>query len=239
MPPDSLKFIAVGGGKVSTDLIIRARRLGLPVYQGYGLSECGSVVALNTPQRDRKDSVGKILPHCKVSIDPDGEIKVAGAIFLGYLDSPETWYPKEVKTGDLGDVENSFLQVKGRKKNILITSFGRNISPEWVESEILSNLAVQQCMVVGDGRPYLTALISADKNFSNQQLERWIQNVNARLPDYARVQQWERIESSDFLGFLTENGRLKRSQIEHGFSRQIDRLYPNVTQYSNQRMVLP
>jgi len=239
VPPDSLKFIAVGGGRVSLELIFQARSLGLPVYQGYGLSECGSVVALNTPEEDQINSVGKILPHGKVTIASDGEIIVTGAVFLGYLGAPETWHPTKVKTGDLGSLKHNYLQVQGRKKNILITSFGRNISPEWVESEILSSPFIQQCMVVGDGRPYLTALVSSDEMFPDQHIERWIQEINSRLPDYAQVHQWQRVKGKDLLPLLTDNGRLKRSLIEGHFAHKIDAMYSQESLQPDSRMVMP
>lgn len=85
----SLRFIAVGGGKVAPDLIKHARQLGLPVYEGYGLSECGSVVALNSLDADKPGSVGRPLPHCQVTIASDGEIMVSGSAMLGYLGSNE------------------------------------------------------------------------------------------------------------------------------------------------------
>ena len=116
----SLRFLAVGGGKVAADLIVLARQLGLPVYEGYGLSECGSVVALNTPVQDRVGSVGQILPHCQITIAEDGEILVQEAAMLGYL-GQETSLSSDksiIATGDLGycDAEG-FLWITGRKKN--------------------------------------------------------------------------------------------------------------------------
>jgi len=94
-PPQSLKFIAVGGSKVSDMLIAKARECQLPVYQGYGLSECGSVVSLCTPNHDTRNSAGCLLPHLKVSVENE-ELVITGNTFLGYLEDKRSWYPSAV-----------------------------------------------------------------------------------------------------------------------------------------------
>jgi long-chain acyl-CoA synthetase len=149
-PPSSLHFVAVGGGKVAPELLHRSRAAGLPAFEGYGLSECASVVTLNVPGADRAGSVGRPLPHVNVSIDK-GEIVVSGSEFLGYANQPDTWNAGPVRTGDLGHIDDDgFVVVSGRAKNQLITSFGRNISPEWPESELTAGPLLQQAVVVGD-----------------------------------------------------------------------------------------
>jgi long-chain acyl-CoA synthetase len=222
--PDSLRFIAVGGARVSPQLLQCARDFGMPVYQGYGLSECASVVALNTPEASNIDSVGKPLPHTDVTIE-NGEIVVTGSVFLGYLGQPESWYPTQVKTGDTGTLEDSYLKVNGRSKNLLISSFGRNISPEWVETELLANLMISQCLVVGDDQPQLAVLLSAPDQVSAEDIEQWISRVNNSLPDYARVKSWQRLSSKDWQGLITANGRLRRQQALSRFKYRISQLW--------------
>jgi len=228
-PPASLEFVAVGGGKISPDLIRLARGAGLPVYEGYGLSETASVACLNLPDHDAPGSVGRPLPHVNVDIE-NGEIIVRGNTFLGYLDDPASWYPEFVATGDLGHVdEQGFVYISGRKKNVLISSFGRNISPEWVESQLLFDPLLSQCIVFGDTRPWCVALLApADPSTSNQDIQDCIDRVNARLPDYARVLAWHRLGEplSTADGFLTDNGRPRRAQIELKFRAVIDSFYP-------------
>ena len=98
-----------------------------------------SVACLNLPDNHEPGSVGQPLEHVDIQIE-SGEIIVHGNSFLGYLDDPASWYPQTVATGDLGHLdENGFLYINGRKKNILISSFGRNISPEWIESQLLGS----------------------------------------------------------------------------------------------------
>lgn len=210
----SLKFIAVGGGCVAPATLRRARELGLPVYEGYGLTECGSVVCLNTPRHDRIGSVGRPLGHASVNIDRNGEIIVHGSVMSGYVGAEE---PEQlIATGDTGYLdEDGFLYVTGRVKNIIVSSFGRNVSPEWVESQFLARPEFAQMAVFGEARPYLSALIACAENVTDAELERAIYEVNAGLPDYARVRRWLRL-SKPFCtaeGTLTANGKLCRPAI--------------------------
>ena len=226
-PPESLGFVAVGGARVAADMVRRVREKGLPVYEGYGLSECASVVSLNSPGNDRLGTAGRVLPHVHAR-ERDGEIQVHGNTFLGYLDQPATWGLPAVSTGDVGTVDaDGYVTIKGRSKNILITSFGRNVSPEWVESELTSQ-QFQQAIVLGEGRPSCAALLlPADINATDIEVQAAVDRANASLPDYARVGQWLRLDEplSTATGLLTENGRPKRAQIQEHYSRQIDQLY--------------
>ena len=227
-PPGSLQFVAVGGGKVSPYLIALAHDCGLPVYQGYGLSECGSVVALNTPEQSQLESVGKVLPHCEVTIE-DGEIVVSGAVHLGYLGDEAHWYPEKIHTGDIGSLNGDYLSISGRKKNLLISSFGRNINPEWVESELMSRPCLSQCMVFGDGQPFLSALVCAPAQIRDEGIEHFIGKVNKRLPDYARVHRLLRVDESDLTPCTTANGRLRRDQVAEQFFEAIQAIYSSST----------
>lgn len=234
--PTSLMFIAVGGGKVSPDLIRLARSAGLPVYEGYGLSETASVACLNRPGCDTPGSVGQPLAHVDVRIE-SGEVMVHGNTFLGYLDDAATWYREFVATGDLGHFdEDGFLYISGRKKNLLISSFGRNINPEWVESQLLSHPMLAQCVVFGDARPGCVALLTpADPDCPDRELQEWIDYVNTDLPDYARILAWHRLpeplNARD--GFLTDNGRPCRAQIESWYQPAIDSLYSELQRASS------
>jgi long-chain acyl-CoA synthetase len=230
----NMKFIAVGGGKVAVDLLHNARSLGLPVYEGYGLSECGSVVSLNTPSQNKNGACGHPLLHVSLQID-NGEVIVHGNSFVGYIDDDSADPgPSYVRTGDLGYLDNQgFLHITGRRKNVLISSYGRNISPEWIESELLGEPCILQCFVFGDNKPYLGALIHAPSWTSNSDLDIAINRVNDRLPDYARIRAWHRIASpfSAANGMLTDNLRVKRAAIMDNFSSIIESMYTNVDAY--------
>ncbi|MFM4965032.1 AMP-dependent synthetase/ligase [Aeromonas bivalvium] len=216
-----LRFVAVGGGKVAPQLIGHARALGLPVYEGYGLSECGSVVALNGPDADRPGSVGLPLPHCQVTIAADGEVMVSGSAMLGYLGEEAPAIPS-IATGDLGRLdEEGFLHITGRKKNVQITAFGRNFSPEWVEAQAQLCPAIARIVIFGDGQPANVALIQPLPG-SQSHLPEQIARLNQQLPDYARIHHWLPVALDQLPGLLTANGRPRRNEIYHHFSRQID-----------------
>ena len=226
--PSSLKFIAVGGSKVSSTLLSRAKQLGLPVYEGYGLSECSSVVSVNTPGNLKIGSVGKPLKHVSVHTNK-GEIFVSGNTFLGYVNQPETWGQDLLATGDLGYLDiDGYLFINGRKKNLLISSFGRNINPEWVESHALSNRLLKQCIVFGDAKPFCTALIYPENSSINVvEVQRCIDSTNALLPDYAQIKKWHMLNTPLTVeaGLLTANGRPKRHAIHQAYHSLLDTLY--------------
>lgn len=227
MPPiGSLRFVAVGGASVSPQLLVRAQVVGLPVYEGYGLSECGSVVTLNTARAQQRGTVGKPLPHARVSLSEQGEVIVHGPSMLGYLgDSPNLAVSSQgVATGDLGTLDaNGYLVITGRIKNIFITSFGRNVSPEWIERELTVQASIRQAAVFGEAMPFNTAVIVPSPTATEPSIARAIEETNARLPDYARVGRWL-IADQAFLpqnGLLTPNGRLRRSAIWQQYQTRI------------------
>jgi long-subunit acyl-CoA synthetase (AMP-forming) len=233
-PPASLRFIAVGGASVAPELLANAARLGLPVYEGYGLSECGSVVCVNTATAQRRGSVGRPLPHVRVRLDGQQQILVSGALMSGYLgdalttDSPAT----EVATGDLGEIDaDGFVYVRGRLKNLIITSLGRNISPEWVERELQTEAAIGMAVVCGEARPYLGALISPAGAAGSEQIAAAVARVNARLPDYAQLRQWAVVDTPFTFanGLLTANGRPRRAHILALHAETLESLYPETT----------
>lgn len=214
-----LKFMAVGGGKVAPDLLLRAQAMGLPVYEGYGLTECGSCVALNTPLANRVGSVGKPLPHAQVRIGVSGEVFVTGAAMNGYLqDTPAS---AEIATGDAGFIDQEgFLYITGRIKNIIVSSFGRNISPEWVESYFLADPRIQQMTVFGEAQPSLSAVFVVSNDVSDTELDELVQAVNETLPDYAKVMAWTRTVEPFSVqdNTLTSNGKVRRDVIAAKFS---------------------
>ena len=218
--PAGLRFVAVGGGQVSPRLLQRAEALGLPVYEGYGLSECASVVCLNTPSARRIGTVGRPLPHAGVRIGDDGEVQVRGARMLGYLgEAPpadalavDAW----LGTGDLGHFDDGFLVLHGRKKHQFITAYGRNVNPEWVEAELVQQGAIAQAWVHGEARPEnLAVLVPRRADCSDVELEAAVAAANAGLPDYARAHRWLRAEApfTPANGLLTANGRLRRAAL--------------------------
>jgi len=224
--PDSLRFVAVGGGRVAPQLLERADALGLPVFEGYGLSECASVVCLNTPEARRIGTVGQPLPHLELRLAEDGEVEVRGARMLGYLGEPAPagdW----LGTGDLGHFEGGFLVLHGRKKHQFVTAFGRNVNPEWVEAELVQQLPIAQAWLHGEAMAANVAVLQPrSAGIDDEVLAQAVAQVNAGLPDYARVHHWLRAEQpfSAVNGLATANGRLRRAALFQHYRAAIERV---------------
>lgn len=226
---DELAFVAVGGAHVDPGLLARARALGVPAYQGYGLTECGSVVCLNRPGDDGT-GVGRPLQHAELRID-GREVRVTTRAFLGYMHGEPARTTSEERgefsTGDIGHVDaRGHLHLSGRRKNLLITSFGRNISPEWVESSLLAQPSIAQAVVGGDARASLCAVLVPFPGAGIRALEAAVALANAGLPDYARIRHW--LVAAPFTvenGQSTGNGRPLRSAILATHAHRIDTLY--------------
>lgn len=227
--PRSLRYIAVGGAPVSSSLLEQARDLGLPVHEGYGLSECASVVAVNRPGDSRIGSVGKPLPHVRIDFADDGEILIYGIRWNGYLGDrvlPQTC--DFIATGDLGYLDaDGFLFLSGRKKNIFITSFGRNVAPEWVEVNLVTQAGIAQAAIFGEARPFNSAVIVPQPGTSPTAIEAALDKANLQLPDYAQVRAWIPAMEPFTLGngMSTANGRLRRTEIFGKYASRINALY--------------
>ncbi len=226
-PPAALRFLAVGGASVAPALLEHARTLGLPVYLGYGLSECASVLTLNRAGAHRSGSVGRPLPHVKLSFAADGEILAEGALFLGYCPAGAPITPPW-PTGDIGRVDgDGYVYLEGRKKDFFVTSYGRNVSPEWIETALNAEPEIAQAWVSGEARPWIAAIVTPQNGTPDSSVDAAIERVNASLPDYARVQHWIRSRQpfSADRGELTGNGRLRRHALRERYRSQIESLY--------------
>lgn len=211
----ALTLVAVGGARVAPDLMARARALGLPVRQGYGLTECASVVSLQRPVDTEDSSVGAPLGHVQIQIAEDGEIILHGPLCLGAIggDAPVTPF----HTGDVGSLDEAGrLHIAGRRSSVIITSFGRNISPEWIESVLTAQPDIAQAMVYGDGQRQPSALLVPAH--PDADLAAAAATANRGLPAYAQIESWR--EVAHFLptnGRLTGNGRLRRDAIARAY----------------------
>ena len=215
--PDSLRFVAVGGAAVPPGVAVAAWQLGIPVHEGYGLSECCSVVALNRPGQRAGASVGTPLRGLSVTIR-NGEIHVDGpCVTDGYLGGgpPQRPWP----TGDLGEIDQQGrLTVFGRRDNLIITGFGRNISPEWVEATLLADPGIAFCAITA-AEAGLAALIVPTAQAAGWFASAGADAIAARiaelcavLPAYARPARVELISlaGAKAAGLLTDNGRIRR-----------------------------
>lgn len=224
-PLPTLKFVAVGGAQVGKTLLAQARCSGLPAYEGYGLSEAASVQTLNLPNAERPGSAGRPLPHARLRVADDGEIWVAGSLMRGYLGTAEVAGAEWLPTGDLGRLDDDdFLHIDGRKRNVLITAFGRNVSPEWVETTLQAQGAIAQAVVFGEAQPALSAVLWPSHGaVTDAELAAAVTAANATLPDYACVAHWvratQRFDAAS--GMATANGRPRRAAIAAAHARAL------------------
>ena len=176
---------------------------------------------------DDADEVGRPLRHALLAIR-GGEVMVHTRAFLGYVGSAAS-DDGEFATGDLGEFDaQGHLHLAGRRKNLLITSYGRNISPEWPEAALLADPRIFQAVVVGDGQAALSAILVPTPGVSPGAIDLAVKGANATLPDYARITHW--IPGETFTaanGLATGNGRPIRDRVAERYSAAITALEAN------------
>ncbi|MCK8455140.1 AMP-binding protein [Sphingomonas faeni] len=213
-----LTLVAVGGARIDPLLLNAAADLGLPVRQGYGLTECASVVALDDGDPASRGSVGRSIGANTLQLADDGEILIDGPLFLGTVGAPRA--PGPLATGDLGRIDDAGrLWIEGRKSALIVISHGRNISPEWVEGRLTRQPAILQAMVRGDGRATLDALLVPSAPGAD--VAAAVAAANHALPAYARIADWQVVPPfTPATGLLTGNGRLRRAAIDTAYPAQ-------------------
>ena len=214
-----LNLVAVGGASISTALLERAKALGLPVCQGYGMTEAGSVIAFEGMTSTSTGSVGRSIGAHRITLADDGEIVVDGPLFLGLVGNPRKAGP--FATGDVGRFDEcGNLWIEGRKSNLIVTSLGRNVSPEWIEGLLTEQPEIAQAMIRGDGDAALEALIVPSG--PSVDLRPPVDRVNGELPEYARIRRFRPVlPFTAANGQLTANGRARRPAINQAYPKEI------------------
>ena len=230
-----------GAAPLSVDVMEFFHALGVPVIEGYGLTETASSASVNDPDDFRIGTVGRPVEGAEVRLADDGEILVrSDAIFAGYYKEPEAtaevltedgWF----HTGDVGEIdEDGFLKITDRKKDLIITAGGKNIAPQNLENALKASRFVSQAIVIGDRRPYVTALITLDEaevaasgRDPHELAQELVDEVNS---DRVRVEQIKRFvilprEFSQEDGEVTPTLKLRRRVIEEHFASEIEALY--------------
>ena len=230
-----------GAAPLGVDVLEFFHSLNMLVVEGYGLTETSSSLAVNEPDDYRFGTVGRAVDGCEVKLDSDGEILVrSDSVFAGYYKEPEAtaavftedgWF----RTGDVGEIdEDGFIKITDRKKDLIITAGGKNIAPQNLENALKASRFVSQAVVVGDRRPYVTALITldwAEVSATGRKAEELVQElVDGVNRDRVRVEQIKRfaILPRDFSqeeGELTPTLKLRRRVVHDHFSEEIERLY--------------
>jgi long-chain acyl-CoA synthetase len=210
--------------------------LGLVILEGYGLTECTTACSVNRPSRFRFGTVGPILPGFEVRIADDGEILIRSeTVFAGYYKDPDAtravmdadgW----LRSGDVGDLEDGFLRITDRKKDILVTAGGKNVAPQNVENLLKQSRYVSQAVVVGDRRPYCAALITLDPAAMTEWAER-----NGADPDPAALAADERVQALIQAAVDAANAELSRFEqikrfaiLPRDFSAEHDEITPTM-----------
>jgi long-chain acyl-CoA synthetase len=250
-----LRLAVTGAAPINPEILSFFDAAGVLVLEGWGMTETSTAATIATPDDFKIGTVGRPFPGCEVKIADDGEILVKGPnIFQGYYKNPEatreTLVDGWLHTGDIGELdEDGYLKITGRKKDIIITAGGKNITPANLEAEIKQHPLVSQCVVVGDRRPYLVALVTLDPEealsyakehglpedpealASNEQVRRAIeQHVDQINQRFARVEQVKKIrilprDLSQEGGELTPTLKVKRAVVADKYAAEIDELY--------------
>jgi len=230
-----------GAAPLGVDVLEFFRSLNMLVIEGYGLTETSSSLSVNDPDDYKFGTVGRAVEGCEIRIEDDGEILVrSDSVFLGYFKDPEAtaaaFTPDGFfRTGDVGEIDaDGFVKITDRKKDIIITAGGKNISPQNLENALKASRFVSQALVVGDRRPYVTALITLDWDEVNgngrdpdELVQELVDEVNR---DRVRVEQIKRftILPRDFTqeaGELTPTLKLRRRVVQDHFGDEIEALY--------------
>ena len=226
--PESLRFVAVGGAALPKPIAKRARELGIPAYEGYGLSECCSVVAINVPGADRLGSVGKPINGLDVKIASDGEIMVyGGAVMQGYLGGKVAVAAQTWSTGDLGHIDDDgYLYIHGRKDNLIVTANGRNVSPEWPETMLAADPRIGRAIVLPTPDGNMAAILEPSMlgqswfdGADAAALQKLVVTLCADAPGYAVPKGIHAVAAGYFAdnGLLTANNRPRRKAIHDHF----------------------
>jgi long-chain acyl-CoA synthetase len=240
-----LRLPSSGGAPLARDVIDLFASLDLPIYEGYGLTECTTACSTNRPDAYRFGTVGRPLPGTEVRLAEDGELELRSpTVFAGYLKEPEA--TREVlredgwlRTGDIAEIDaDGFITIIDRKKDILVTSGGKNIAPQNIENDLKSSRYVSQAIVLGDRRPYVAALITLDQD----EVAKWradggrdvealvqgiVDEVNRERSRYEQVKRFE-VLPRDFSaeeGEVTPTLKLRRGVVQEHFADAIERLY--------------
>ncbi|GAA1454607.1 AMP-dependent synthetase/ligase [Nesterenkonia lacusekhoensis] len=222
--------------------------IGLPVQEGYGLTESTAPITLNIPEATRIGSVGLPAPGATVRIAEDGEVLLKGpVVFAGYHNAEKTTLGAFdadgfFRTGDLGELDaDGFLTITGRKKELIVTAGGKNVLPTPLEEAVRAHRLVAQCVVVGDGRPFVGALVTLDAEALDgrsleeaaadptvrEEIQQAVDHANEQVSRAESIRKFEIVpaELSEESGHLTPSMKLQRHKVLEEFSEEIEALF--------------
>ena len=237
-----LRYLISGGAPLSMAVYRFFHNIGLPLYQGYGLTESSPVISVNTPVFNRVGTCGKAYPHVEVKLAEDGELLARGqSIMRGYHKAPKM--TKEaideqgwLHTGDLASIDaEGYISISSRKKELFKTSTGKYISAVAIEQKITANKWIDYAVVIADNKPFVSALIFMEATereaMAQERLQELVQGlidkVNARLSRWERVQKFYISKESVSVqsGLLTPSMKIAREKVEEQYKAHIENFY--------------
>ncbi len=236
---DRAHTVACGAAPMSDDILDFFSAVGIEIRKIYGLSECSGPATFNRPGEDPRGNVGRPFTNCEVKIAPDDEIMIRGPhVFKGYFNNPretaEIFDGDWLRSGDLGRLnDDGSLTITGRRRDIIITSGGKNIAPQHLEGALGRHPAVEAAIVVGDDRPYLSALIcpvnSDEHNLA--QIAEHVEHVNASVSRVEQIKKYTVLKKPFTVegGELTPTRKLRRSTIYEKFESEIEEMYSGLS----------
>ena len=234
-----IRFFVSGGAPLAGEIAEFFHACGILVLEGYGLTETTAATHVNRSDAYRFGTVGKALPGVEVRIAGDGEVLVRGDnILREYFGKPDAtrdaidedrWF----HTGDIGVIEDGFLRITDRKKDIIVTAGGKNVAPQNLEGALKAQCPyVSQVMVHGDKRPYLVALITVNPEMVGRPdveptISAAVQKLNESLPSYETIKKFKilPVDLSQEAGELTPTMKVKRKQVSEKYRSVLDSLY--------------
>jgi len=222
-----------GGAALPREIGLFFYGVGMPVVEGYGLSETSPVVAVNTPKHYKLGTVGRPIPGVEVRIAEDGEILVRGpSVMKGYWNRPEEtaaaleggWF----HTGDIGEIDrDEYLRITDRKKDLIVTSGGKKIAPQPIQNALKKSPRILEAIVVGDGRKYATALIVPANGATREAVQADVDDVNKGLASYETIKRFELIANDLTVenGSLSQKMEVKRRVVSDRYRELIEKMY--------------
>ena len=232
----NLKAFVSGGGALDKEIGEFLNSVGLPTLQGYGLTETSPVVSCNPIHKIKVETVGPPFKGNEVKIAEDGEILVKGEnVMLGYWNKKEETEKVIINgwlhTGDIGEIDpnDGYLKITDRKKDIIVSAGGDNISPAKIENMITNEPEIDQCMVYGDKKNYLVALIVPNKDFLNEKekINKVIEKINKKLTLLEKIKKIQLIDENFSIenGLMTPTMKVKRKKVTEKYKDQLENLY--------------
>jgi long-chain acyl-CoA synthetase len=232
----NLKAFVSGGGALDQEIGEFLNSVGLPTLQGYGLTETSPVVSCNPIHKIKVETVGPPFKGNQVKIAEDGEILVKGEnVMLGYWNKKEETDKVIVNgwlhTGDIGEIdpEDGYLKITDRKKDIIVSAGGDNISPAKIENMITNEPEIDQCMVYGDKKNYLVALVVPSKDFlhEKEKINNVIEKINKKLTLLEKIKKIQLIDENFSIenGLMTPTMKVKRKKVTEKYKNQLENLY--------------